>query len=48
MKASLESHRGGEKVKPAGLCELRKQVIEAKEGPLELRRSLGEGKARVC
>ena len=23
---------------PAGLCGLRKQVIEAKEGPLELRR----------
>ena len=33
----LESHRG-KSSEPAGLHGLRKQVTEAKEGPLELRR----------
>ena len=35
-KVYLESHRG--RSEPAGLHELRKQVAEVKEGPLELRR----------
>ena len=35
----LESHKG----EPAGLYELRKQVIEAKGGPLELRKKKGKG-----
>ena len=37
VKVYLESHRG-RKSESAGLCRLRKQVTEAKEGPLELRR----------
>ena len=35
--AYLESHRG-RRIEPAGLHELRKQVTEVKEGPLELRK----------
>ena len=40
-KVYLESHRDRSELwrrEPAGLCGLRKQVTEAKEGPLELRR----------
>ena len=37
----LESHRGRRR-EPAGLCGLKKQIIEAKEGPLELRRKKGK------
>ena len=38
----LESHRG--RSESVGLCGLRKQITEAKEGPLDLRRK----KAKVC
>ena len=37
VQVHLESHRG-RKSEPAGLCGLRKQVPEAKAGPVELRR----------
>ena len=46
----LESHRG-RRAEPAGLCRLRKQVTEAKEGPWSLGEerevcSLREGRGR--
>ena len=37
MKVYLGSHRS-RRTEPAGLCGLREQVTEAKEGSLEIRR----------